>query len=105
MLKVSIYCATLFKTCFLKIDGTTIEANANRYTFTWGNAIKTHREKMKLQFDELWKYAQSIAASKLDDKYSGGFNKINKEKAAKTIIKTDAALSDKSVRYIGLHNR
>ena len=70
------------------------------------NAITTHKEKMKLQLDELWKYAQSVAASKPDDTDPGGFNKINKEKAAKTIIKTDAALPDKPVilRYTGLHN-
>ena len=46
----------------------------------------------------------SVAASKLDDTYPGGFNKIDKEKAAKAIIKKDEALSDKSVRYTGLHN-
>src|SRR5215210_1887975 len=32
----------------LYTDGTKIEANANRYTFVWGNAIKTNKEKMKL---------------------------------------------------------
>jgi transposase len=26
-------------------DGTKIEANANRYSFVWGNAIKTNTEK------------------------------------------------------------
>ena len=105
MLKVSIYCVTLFKTCFFKIDATTIEANANRYTFAW-ECHQTHKEKMKLQLDELWKYAQSVAASKLDDTDPGGFNKINKEKTAKKIIKTDAVLPDKPVilRYTELHD-
>jgi transposase len=50
----------------LYTDGTKIEANANRYTFVWGNAIKTNKEKMKQQLDALWKYAQGIAASELD---------------------------------------
>lgn len=61
---------------------------------------------MRLQLDKLWKYAQSVAASKLDDTDQGGYNKINKEKAAKTIIKTDAALPDKLVilRYTEVHN-
>jgi transposase len=27
------------------VDGTKIEANANRYTFVWGNAIKTNKER------------------------------------------------------------
>jgi transposase len=79
----------------LYTDGTKIEANANRYTFVWGNAIKTNKEKMKQQLDELWKYAQSIAASELDDTDPGGFDKIGKEKVAETIAKIDAALQDK----------
>jgi hypothetical protein len=40
------------------VDGTKIEANANRYTFVWGNAIKTNKEKMKKQLEELWQYTQ-----------------------------------------------
>ena len=81
----------------LYTNGTKIEANANRYTFVWANAIKTNKEKMKLQLDELWKYAQSVAASELDDTGPGDFNKIDKEKVEQTIAKTDAALKDKPV--------
>lgn len=47
----------------LYTDGTKIEANANRYTFIWGNSIKTNREKIKKQLSELWEYAQQVAAS------------------------------------------
>ncbi|MFZ1528503.1 MAG: IS1182 family transposase [Ferruginibacter sp.] len=81
----------------LYTDGTKIEANANRYTFVWGNSIKTNKEKMKQQLDELWKYAQSIAASELDDTDPSGFDKIDKEKLTATIAKIDAALQDKPV--------
>lgn len=81
----------------LYTDGTKIEANANRYTFVWGNAIKTNKEKMKLQLDALWKYAQSIAASELDDTDPSSFDKIDKEKVAQIIAKIDAALQDKPV--------
>jgi len=81
----------------LYTDGTKIEASANRYTFVWGNAIKTNKEKMGRQLDELWKYAQSVAASELDDTDPSGFEKIDKEKVAETIAKIDAALKDKPV--------
>lgn len=81
----------------LYTDGTKIEANANRYSFVWGNAIKTNKEKMKLQLDELWKYAQSVAVSELDDTDPGGFDKIDKDKVEQTIAKIDAALQDKPV--------
>ena len=81
----------------LYTDGTKIEANANRYTFVWGNAIKTNKEKMKQQLDGLWKYAQGIAASELEDTDPDGFDKIDPEKVKQTIEKIDAALKDKPV--------
>ncbi len=81
----------------LYTDGTKIEANANRYTFVWGNAIKTNKEKMKLQLEELWKYAQGVAASELDDTDPDGFDKIDKQKVEQTIAQIDAALKDKPV--------
>lgn len=81
----------------LYTDGTKIEANANRYTFIWGNSIRTNKEKMKQQLDELWKYAQSIASDELDDTDPSGFDKIDSEKVRETIEKIDAALKDKPV--------
>lgn len=81
----------------LYTDGTKIEANANRYTFVWGNAIKSNKEKMKIQLDALWKYAQNIAAAELDDTDPSGFDRIDKEKVEQTIAKIDAALKDKPV--------
>src|SRR5690625_6349959 len=32
-------------------DGTKIESAAGRYTFVWGNAIKTNKEKMTKQLE------------------------------------------------------
>ena len=42
------------------LDGTKIEANANRYTFVWGKAIKTSRERIERQLRELWKYVEEV---------------------------------------------
>jgi len=81
----------------LYTDGTKIEANANRYTFVWGRAIKTSKERMKEQLNDLWKYAQSVAASELDDTDPSGFEKIDKEKVTATIEKINNALKDKAV--------
>jgi transposase len=81
----------------LYTDGTKIEANANRYTFVWGNAIKGHREKIKQQLNELWQYAQSVAASELDDTDPSGFDKIDGEKVNQTIDAINAALADKEI--------
>lgn len=81
----------------LYTDGTKIEANANHYTFVWGKAIKTNKEKIKKQLDELWQYAQHVAAAELDDTDPSGFDEIDADKVAQTIEKINEALKDKPV--------
>lgn len=82
----------------LYTDGTKIEANANRYTFVWGNSIKTNREKMKQQLNELWQYAQKLAAAELDDDNDpSGFDKIPAEKVDQIVENINAALKDKEI--------
>jgi transposase len=76
----------------INVDGTKIEANANRYTFVWGNAIKTSKEKMKKQLEELWQYTQKIAAEESDQPTPPDFTAISKEKVAETIERIDRAL-------------
>lgn len=34
------------------IDGTKIEANANRYTFVWANAVKSNRRKLNIRLEK-----------------------------------------------------
>lgn len=82
----------------LYTDGTKIEANANRYTFVWGKAIKTSKERIKKQLDELWKYAQQVAFEELDDTDPSGFDKIDADKVEQTIEKINDALKDKPVK-------
>ena len=81
----------------LYTDGTKIEASANRYTFVWGRAIKTSRERIKQQLNDLWQYAQSVAASELDDTDPSGFDKIDSEKVNQTIEAINVALKDKAI--------
>lgn len=81
----------------LYTDGTKIESQANRYSFVWGNGIKYSREKIKQQLNDLWKYAQSVAASELDDDTDPtGYDKIDSEKVSKTITAINEALKGKS---------
>src|SRR4028118_1171299 len=81
----------------LYTDGTRIEANANRYTFVWGNAIKTNKEKIKKQLIELCRYAQKIAAEEMDDTDPSGFDKIDAEKVEQRINQINEALKGKEV--------
>jgi transposase len=79
----------------LYTDGTKIEASANRYTFVWGKAIKTSKERIKKQLDELWQYAQKVAAAELPDTDPTDFGKIDADKVEETIKQIDEALKDK----------
>lgn len=44
----------------LTLDGTKIEANVNRYTFVWGKAIWSSRERIGRQLGELWEYVEKV---------------------------------------------
>ena len=79
------------------VDGTKIESVANRYTFVWGNSIKTNKEKIKKQIDELWQYAQKVAGDELDEPEPPTFEKIDAQKVTETIEKIEAVLKDKQV--------
>lgn len=81
----------------INVDGTKIEANANRYTFVWGNAIKTNKEKMAAQLQQLWEYAESVAAEELKDKRPTDFTPIDPEAVQKTIADINEALQGKEV--------
>jgi transposase len=74
-------------------DGTKIEAQAGRYTFVWGNSIKTNKTKMLTQLEELWKYAQSIDNDDEPNPEPTEFKEISKEVIQKTVAKIDAKLS------------
>jgi transposase len=81
----------------LYVDGTKIEANANRYTFVWGNAVKTNKEKIKKQVDELWQYAQQVAAEEMADETPIDFKEINAQKVKQAIARIDEALKEKPI--------
>ena len=79
------------------LDGTKIEANANRDTFVWGKAIKYNRERIKGQLEDLWRYAEQVAREELEHNQPESFAEIDAEKVTKTIEKIDQALSGKEV--------
>jgi transposase len=79
----------------INVDGTRMEANANKYTFVWGNAIKTSKEKIKKQLEELWQYTQKVAAEESEQPMPPDFTTITKEKVAAAIEKIEQALQDK----------
>ena len=78
-------------------DGTKLEAQANRYTFVWGNAIKTSKSKMEEQLKSLWAYAESVAAEELKDEAPESFAPVSAGQVKDTIEKIDRALEGKEI--------
>ena len=76
-------------------DGTKIEAQANRYTFVWGGSIKTSRERIATQLEELWNYAEALSAEELKDQRPTSFAPIDPEKVSQTIEQINQAISKK----------
>lgn len=85
---------TLKEVC---LDGTKIEANANRYTFVWGRSIIKSKERIKRQLDELWAYAESVAKEELENNEPEEFEKIDPDSVQRTISKINNALKDKPI--------
>lgn len=79
------------------VDGTKIESMANRYTFVWGNAIKTSKAKMAEQLNELWAYSQRLAQAEREDVEPLDFSEIDPQQVEQTIGRIDKALEGKAV--------
>lgn len=79
------------------LDGTKIEANANRYTFVWGRSIIKSKERIRKQLEELWSYAESVAREELENNEPDNFEKIDQESVLKTIESIDNALKGKHI--------
>jgi transposase len=75
-------------------DGSKIESAANRYSFVWGKAIKTSKERIREQLKELWAYTQRVASQEKDDDTPPDFDKIDSKNVKATIEKINKALKD-----------
>ncbi len=81
----------------LYVDGTKIEANANRYTFVWGKSIKNSKERIKKQLKELWSYVEKIYAEEQMLPNEPDFEAIDPEKVTQTIDAINQALKNKDI--------
>jgi transposase len=79
------------------LDGTKVEANANRYSFVWKKSINTHKQRIKDQLSELWEYTQQIAAEEMADSGPIELEEIAPDKVAEAINRIDQVLKDKQV--------
>jgi transposase len=78
-------------------DGTKIESVANKYTFVWGKAIKTQKEKIRKQLDELWQYAEQVTKSELLDTRPTCYEEVSAEKVQATVDNINKALQGQEI--------
>ncbi|WP_026775472.1 IS1182 family transposase [Polaribacter sp. Hel_I_88] len=79
------------------VDGTKIEANANRYTFVWGKSIKTSKTRIEKQLKELWSYVEKVYKEEQHIPNTPDFEQINAEQVEATIDKINEVLQGKVI--------
>jgi transposase len=79
------------------LDGTKIEANANRYTFVWGKAIRVSRERIERQLRELWEYVEKVYEDEEQQPNEPDFQAIDPLAVSRTIEEINEALRDKEI--------
>ncbi len=79
------------------VDGTKLEANANKYTFVWGKSVKGHKKRIKSQLEDLWKYAETVAKEELMDNDPTTYPELDAEQVKQTIATINEAIKDKPI--------
>ncbi|QQS39717.1 MAG: IS1182 family transposase [Acidobacteriota bacterium] len=77
------------------LDGTKIEANANRYTFVWGKTVKGNRERIKEQLKQLWAYVEKLYEDEEQTPNEPDFEAMDPEAVERAIEEINEALKDK----------
>ncbi len=79
------------------VDGTKIEANANKFSFVWGKAIQKNIARMKERLNELWDYTEQVAKNDLANVSKPDLSDIDPEKVEQTISTINEALKNKKI--------
>lgn len=78
-------------------DGTTLEADANRYKVVWRGTIEYQKKRIKKQIEQLWKYAEQVNQQEQQEEQRPDFEEIDAQGVAEAIKKINAALEDKQI--------
>ena len=81
----------------LYLDGTKIEANANRYTFVLGKSISNNKARIEKQLKELWSYVEKSYKDEQHLPNTPDFEAIDADKVEATINKINATLKGKQI--------
>lgn len=81
----------------LAVDGTKLEANANRYTFVWGGTIRTNRERIARQLKELWEYVEKVYRDDESQPKPTEMKEVSAEAVERAVGEINKALGDKEI--------
>jgi len=81
----------------LLLDGTKLEANANRYSFVWGKSIKTSRARIEEQLQSLWRYVEELYQDEENQPTKPEMAVLDPEDVTRTIEAINEALKDKVI--------
>lgn len=81
----------------LYVDGTKIEANANRYTFVWGKSISNNKARIQQQLKTLWSYVEKVYKDEQHIPNTPDFEAIDAKKVEATINQINQALKGKPI--------
>jgi transposase len=79
------------------LDGTKIEASANRYTFVWGKTVRVNRERIETQLKELWAYVEKVYADEEQQPNEPKFGAVDAEAVKRVIDEINEALKDREI--------
>ncbi len=82
------------------IDGTKIEANANKYTFVWKKATKTNQDKLDLKVKSILREAERVLNMELKDESDNVMTAEEMQKRTDEILARmdEKGISDKKLR-------
>ena len=82
------------------IDGTKIEANANKYTFVWKKATKTNQDKLDLKVKSILREAERVLNMELKDESDNVMTAEEMQKRTDDILTQmdEKGISDKKLR-------
>jgi hypothetical protein len=75
-------------------EGTKMEANANKYSFVWGNSIKYNKERITEQLKELWSYTQKVNKAEEKENMPLEFDQIDADSIKEAIENIDKRITN-----------
>lgn len=74
------------------LDGTKIEANANRYTFVWAKAVERNKQRIREQLREVWEYVERASAEEEQEPNETEFEAVDPAAVQRAVEAIDEAL-------------